>query len=230
MRCQECRALFLISSLVIGAVGVGCAEGVSENGSGPMSAESGGAFRLNLGLPAKLRSTVPKSYPYAPALRLFVLPVEDGRGDTTQIGVNTERTAPIPIVASGMAPPEFVGRVVGSALSDAGLQVVPSADGANRILRLRLIHFYTQEGFRYHGEVRAVAEVRDAGGNVLFSVAVAGIASTWGRSLSEENYREVFGAASMDMAKSLLENGQFQSALALPGAGSDVKSATTSAP
>jgi hypothetical protein len=175
----------------------------------------GVAWRLDLALPDRLETMLPKTSPYSPNLRLYLAHVEDVRDDRVHVGVTVGEGAPAPILASGMSAPEFVGRVVAKELAGAGTTLVGRENDANRVLRLRLIRFFTEEGNFYRGEVRATAEVSDSSGHVLVAIGVAGTARQFGRSLLEADFREVLARASMDMAKSLVENGQIQRALDL---------------
>jgi hypothetical protein len=112
-----------------------------------------------------------------------------------------------------MSPADFVRTALARELAEAGLAVPPREDAANFVLHMRLVHFFVEEGNTYHGDVRATVEVRDASGAVKFGAAISGTAVQWGRSLSDENYREVLTRASLDLTKNLLENAQFQAAL-----------------
>ena len=202
-----------IVALVAAAIGsVGC------DSYYPSTPGGDGVFRVSLALPQSLPSVAPRSFPYAPAVHLFVAPIDDARDDLSRIGVNVEH-APIPVVSADVSPAEFLRHAVERELADAGLALVVREDAANFVLRVRLIRFFVEEGNTYHGEVRAAFELHDASGVVLYGAAVSGEARQWGRSLSEENYREVFTRASLDATKNLLEDARFQAAFGGKGPG-----------
>jgi hypothetical protein len=156
----------------------------------------------------------PDAVHYSPALKLYVEPVVDERDDKTRIGVNNERAPEVPILASPeMAPGAFVGQIVVSQFATSGVKTVPDVASANRVLRLRLTRFFTEEGGTYQSEVGATAEVRGLDDKVLFSFAVTGSAKKWGSSLEADNYNEVFSSAAFDFAKNLVELADFQKAV-----------------
>ncbi len=156
----------------------------------------------------------PEAVHYSPALRLYVEPVVDEREDKTRIGVNSEHPPEVPILASPeMSPGDFVGKVVVNQFAVSGVKTVADVASANRVLRLRLTRFFTEEGGTYQSEVAATAEVRGLDDKVLFSFAVTGSAKKWGSSLEADNYNEVFSSAAFDFAKNLVELADFQKAV-----------------
>jgi hypothetical protein len=211
----------LLLTLVAVAGGAGCdhmPDSYYPTGSGAA------AFTVPLALPDSLPAIAPRSFPYSPGVSLFVLPADDAREDPSRIGVNTEGASPLPVLAAGMTPAVFVRTAMVRELAETGLPVAPREDAATLVLRIRLVRFFAEEGNIYRGDVRATVELRDRTGAVLFATAVSGLARQWGRSLSEENYREVFTRASLDLTKNVLENPQFQAVLAraaslAPGSG-----------
>lgn len=151
-------------------------------------------------------------------LRLYVEPVLDERPDKSKIGSNQEETPEVPVVADRTAPTDFVGRVLAKELSAGAVTIAPEAGSANRLLRVRLTHFFAEEGGLYRANVSAILEVRDPGGKLLYSSTLTGQAKQWGSSLSPENYNEVFSRAAFDLGKNLLEQPDFQKAIAVDGA------------
>jgi hypothetical protein len=150
---------------------------------------------------------------YSAGLRLYVAPVADERGDKSKIGSNHEGTPEVSVVADGTPPTDFVGKILTSELSSAGAHIAPDPASANRVLSLRLVRFFAEEGGMYASDVGAMAEVRDPAGQSLYSYSVTGQAKQWGRSLSPDNYNEVFSRAVFDLAKHLVEQPAFQKAL-----------------
>lgn len=173
-------------------------------------------YRLDLRLPEKLDPVPMKTSPYGPGLRLYLAPVEDARDDRTRLGELTGGSPPVPILGSGMPPAIFVGQVFATELAEAGIVLVDREDAANRVLRLRLVRFFTEEHNMYHAEVRAIAEVLDADQKVIAAITAAGSWRLFGRSLSLDDYCEVFGQATMEMASNVLGNGRIQGALEVP--------------
>jgi hypothetical protein len=83
--------------------------------------------------------------PYFPALRLYVAPIEDAREDRARIGEEEDAAPPKSVVASGMAPTDFVAAMLAKQLAAAGIRPVDREEQANRILRVRLVTFFTRE-------------------------------------------------------------------------------------
>ncbi|HEV3189936.1 MAG TPA: hypothetical protein VGY54_05530 [Polyangiaceae bacterium] len=150
---------------------------------------------------------------YSAGLRLYVAPVADERPEKARIGSNHEGIPAVPVVADGTPPTDFVGKILTSELSGAGAHIAPDAASANRVLSMRLVRFFAEEGGMYESDVGAIAEVRDPAGQSLYSYSVTGQAKQWGRSLSPDNYNEVFTRAVFDLAKHLVEQPEFQNAL-----------------
>ena len=172
-------------------------------------------YNLELGLPEQLEPSPMKTAPYTPSLRLYVAPVEDARDDRTRLGelTGTGGATPVPILGSGMAPPVFVARVVAKEIADVGIVLVEHEEGANRVLRIRLVRFFTEERNMYHSEVRAIVEVLDSNKQVLATVLAMGSSRVFGRSLSVDDFRQVFAEATLDMAANVIDNGRIQAAL-----------------
>jgi hypothetical protein len=160
----------------------------------------------------------PRSFPTSRGMRLILELVSDARDNPATIGRNVEGSTPIPVVGTGMPPMEFVGRLLRSALADAGIAFASGKENATHVLRLRLVRFYVEEGNIYRAQVAVTAELQDTAGRTIYSSQLTGTSRTWGRSAYPENYLEVLAGASNDLAKSLLEDARFQSAIN-PGAG-----------
>jgi hypothetical protein len=151
----------------------------------------------------------------SPSLRLSLAPVADERADKKAIGENTEveKKPARPVYGSGPSPAEFVGSILSRELVGAGLTPVPESAQSNRVLAVRLTHFYTTESNRYNTDVRATAEVRDGSGHVLWTGQSAGQSSRFGRSLSAENYNQGFSDATLQMIGGLLNDEDFRKAV-----------------
>ena len=147
-----------------------------------------------------------------PRGKIYVAPIRDKRPNPEQIGQNLEKTAPVPVYPSG-SPTEFVRNTIAQQFTAMGFQVVDSPSQADRIVQGDLTQFWVQETNTFAGDVRAVIEVRDRTGRQLWSGAVAGEGSTFGRSYNPENYQEAFSDATLRMVEALLSNKGFQQAL-----------------
>jgi hypothetical protein len=176
--------------------------------------------------PPKRELTVPLEYrvdsslsprtalPTTTGLRLF-LEVSDDRAEKDKIGENIEDTTPKPIHAGAMAAPaEFVKDAVTRELTGLGMLVVGEDAKANRTLRLHLIKFYCVETSTYDADIRVNAEVSE-GGRVLWSALVLGDKRNFGRSLSAQNYQEVFSGAVQDMVSKIVGDSGFQKAVSV---------------
>jgi hypothetical protein len=186
-----------------------------------LAAALGACRPSELPIPLDVAATgpAPGAVPYVEGLRLYVEPAEDERPDKARVGANREEATAVAIVADPREPSAFVTRIVRTALRDSGVHLVRNADSANRVLRMRLRRFFTEETSTYHADVGVIAEVFDSDGHVLFSSMVSGTAHQWGLSLSPDNYDEVFSRAVFDMGKNLMLQADFQRALGAGGAG-----------
>lgn len=186
-----------------------------------------GPKRSSLSVPLKFRPTSQLNMSgFAgdlPDVSIHVAPVNDVRDNKEQIGENVEESTPVPIfVGGGMEPSQFTQQYMNDLLSKAGLKVTENRGQADRVLLTDLHHFWTKEGNTYESEVRATIIVQDKGGQQLWKGTINGTAERFGKSLSAENYQEVYSDALVNMAQNLLNNAGFRAALkrdARPGAG-----------
>jgi hypothetical protein len=139
--------------------------------------------------------------------------VTDSRDNRDKVGENVEDKQPVPVLGGGPEPTEFFRVVMHDLLTKAGLKVTDDAGRAQRALVSELHRFWTQEGDTYEGEVRATIAVNDASGRQLWKGTVNGTAKRFGRSLSAENYQEVFSDAMVNLVEGLLNNAGFRAAL-----------------
>jgi hypothetical protein len=155
-----------------------------------------------------------KPYPAElPASRIFVGRFEDKREKADAIGVNTEHSNPVQVVA-GTDPAEFFRQTLIKQLRRAGLNLVEDAGQADRMISGDLTRFWVEESNNYQGEIDATVRVTDKGGMVRWNGAVVGQGQNFGRSLSAENYRETLSDAMVRLTyESLLVNPEFQNAI-----------------
>jgi hypothetical protein len=153
-----------------------------------------------------------------PEAKVQIAPVTDNRPDKERVGENVEENTPVAIQASD-APTEFVQTRLADLLSKTGLQVVPEGGQADRILQTELHTFWARETSTYDSEIRATFIVQDRTGKQLWKGTMNGTAKRFGRSLSAENYQEVFSDGMVDLVQNLLSNQKFREALGKsPGA------------
>jgi hypothetical protein len=147
-----------------------------------------------------------------PDTTVNVGPVTDARDNKDQIGENVEEKTPVAVFAAS-DPTEFVGQTLKDLLSRAGLKLNDNKDQADRVLAADLHRFWTQESNTYEAEVRATVTVNDKGGRQLWKGTINGTAERFGKSLSPENYQEVFSDAMVNMVQDLLNNPGFRASL-----------------
>lgn len=158
-----------------------------------------------------------------PDTKVHVGPVNDVRDNKDQIGENVEESTPKPIyVGGGAEPGQWVQQYMGELLTKAGLQVTDNRGEADRVLLTDLHHFWTRETNTYESEIRATIIVQEKGGRQLWKGTINGTAERFGKSLSAENYQEVYSDALVNMMQNLLNNPGFRNSLkrdAKPGPG-----------
>ena len=149
-----------------------------------------------------------------PNTKVYVPPVLDQRSNTTEIGENRQNAKPIPIYAEEKTPPEFVRKIMIDDFRGDGLNVVDSADAADRAVTVALQSFWVTETDTYDARVTLIVSVTDKTGNAIASNIVArGEASTFGRTLSPENYQQVLSDATDQAIGYLLKNQDFLKAI-----------------
>jgi hypothetical protein len=145
--------------------------------------------------------------------KVYIAPVDDKRANTTEIGENTEETPNVSIHAAGGTPVDFVHDALTQELHKVGINITDSASGADRQINVTLSTFRSDEGGTYHGQILCIVKVTDASGKSLFSSSVSGENSTWGKSLSPENYQQVLSNSMVDLITNLLKDPTFVKAL-----------------
>ncbi|HTW93308.1 MAG TPA: hypothetical protein VMD30_00855 [Tepidisphaeraceae bacterium] len=149
-----------------------------------------------------------------PNTKVYVAQIVDQRSNTTEIGENHQNEKPIPIYAEDTKPPEFLRKVMIEDFRNDGLNVVDSADDADRVVNITLQRFWVTETDTYDAQVTLIVQVTDKSGNVLASNMVArGESSTFGRTLSPENYQQVLSDATDQAISYLLKNEDFLKAI-----------------
>ncbi|HKE19806.1 MAG TPA: hypothetical protein VKB80_33250 [Kofleriaceae bacterium] len=149
-----------------------------------------------------------------PQTAVFVGPVTDKRERPKQVGENVEGGAgeTKPVFPQG-EPATFVRDATRLLFQKGGMKVVDSDASADRIVTVELTSFWTREAETYVADISATYYVKDRSGRELWKGAVSGTAKNWGRSLSAENYQQVFSDGTMKMVEALLSNASFRDAL-----------------
>ena len=172
--------------------------------------------KSNASVPLKFRPTSQmKMGSFAgdvPDTAIHVGNVNDVRDNKDQIGENLEDKTPKPVFAAS-EPTEFVRQTMHDLLSKAGLKLNEDQAAADRVLVTDLHRFWTQETNTYEAEVRVTITVNDKGGKQLWKGTINGTAERFGRSLSPENYQEVFSDAMVDLSQNLMNNTGFRASL-----------------
>ena len=175
-----------------------------------------GPKKSSVSVPLKFRPTTQmKMGGFAgdiPDTTVHVGAVNDVRDNKEQIGENLEDKTPKPVFAAS-EPTEFVQTTLNDLMSKAGLKLSADQAAADRVLVSDLHRYWTQETNTYEAEVRATITVNDKGGRQLWRGTINGTAERFGRSLSAENYQEVFSDAMVDLVQNLLNNTGFRASL-----------------
>ena len=153
-----------------------------------------------------------------PQSAVFVGPVTDKRQRPKQVGENVEQGAarPKPVFPQG-EPATFVRDATKLLFQKGGMKVVDSDASADRIVTVDLTSFWTREAETYVADISATYYVKDRSGRELWKGAVSGAAKNWGRSLSAENYQQVFSDGTVQMIEALLGDAGFRDALKATG-------------
>jgi hypothetical protein len=146
-------------------------------------------------------------------VKVYLAPATDKRAEKDTIGKNIESSTPVPIYSSGKTPPEFVHDVLENSLKDFGAQMADAPEAADRVISLELTRFFVEESNNYKAEVKAQVEVKDKGGRSLYRGQIAGDGTTFGRSLSAENYQQTLSDATRRAVGNLFAQPKFQEAL-----------------
>ena len=147
-----------------------------------------------------------------PETKVHVAAVTDSRPDKAAVGENAEEKKPVPVLTND-DPATFVHDRLVDLLTKAGLQVVPAAGEADRVLKTDLHTFWTRETDTYESEIRVTITAQDRTGKQVWKGTVNGTAERFGRSLKAENYQEVFSDGMIDLVQQLLSNAGFRQAL-----------------
>lgn len=139
------------------------------------------------------------------------LRVEDARrgDDPAEIGTRTDDDDRLHTLRSVGEVGEYVTQVLGDLAADWGLK---AEDGADRVLDVALIRYKIVEtnqavGATFNAEARLSGELRERGGEVLWSGTAAGDATRYGKKFSNENVNEVLSDALLEAFAELLSDG-----------------------
>jgi len=157
-----------------------------------------------------------------PRNKIFVMPLVDQRDDKARIGENREKPDVVPIYAGVPAPAEFVHDALVDQLRAGGVNIVQNSQPADRLIAVTLTKFWVNEESNYVAQIVADIEVRDKTGTLLWSGTARGGDTTFGRSLSVENYQQVLSDSMVALASSILRDSGFQKAIsAVDSSGAD---------
>jgi len=140
----------------------------------------------------------------ASSIVVFVEPVTDERTDNAKVGQNLEEEKPVSVKWSGTSPADFVRAAFERGVQEMGLRVTTSKSEATHVLNARLIQFNTTERNTYVADVRTVVSIAHPAGSALWEGPATAQATRFGRSLSAENYQEVFTDATQRMVATAL--------------------------
>ncbi len=151
----------------------------------------------------------------ASSIVVHVEPVTDERTDAAKVGENLEEEKPVAIKWGGTSPADFVRAAIERGVQEMGVRVSTSKTDATHIVRARLVRFYTAETNTYQADVRTVVAIARPGSSTpLWEGPATGQAKRFGRSLSAENYQEVFTDATQRMVAEALNAPGAREALA----------------
>jgi hypothetical protein len=131
------------------------------------------------------------------------------------VGENLEdKDTPILIFSSAQGGAnQLINAAFRKEFKELGFVVVEDENQADRIIGGAVIRFWATETRLYQTLVRLKVEVKERGGQVVFSRIYAGSAKRFGRSLSQDNYNETFSDAMIDLMQTLLGDEAFLKAL-----------------
>jgi len=147
----------------------------------------------------------------APSRGLRVVDVADQRPipDKTVIGENREKpSTPIEVKAIGSVG-EFATDALRKCLTAWGVRV---DDKADLILKGEIASLFVREENRYNADLTVRFRLESSAGVLLWEGVVTGQASTFGKSLSPENYNQVLSDGFRVAYANLLSNRSLQDA------------------
>ena len=201
---------YLITVGLMAASLCGCKTQTQESSNAPQKDRQS----LYVPLVSKLSGASAFSGSMPVNMAKLYIEVLDDRDVKDQIGQNVEDDAkPIKIVADqGDSPVVFVQKIITQQMKDMGVTLVDNAASAERVMTIKLTHFWVQESSLYRGSVNLAVEMKDSEKTIWRSVA-SGENKRFGRSLSKDNYREVLSDATLDALKKLLGDPGFRTAI-----------------
>ncbi len=143
-----------------------------------------------------------------PSRAIQIAPMVDARQltDLSLIGENSESKRRTPVRAESSIA-QFSTEVLKTCLLAWGVKISSEAD---LILNGQVVSFFVKEENRYTADVNFRFRLQDRAGHSLWEGLAAGQASTWGSSLSAENYNQVLSDALKVAYANLLGNPTFQ--------------------
>jgi len=150
------------------------------------------------------------------AAKILVEPTVDARdeADKRVIGKNTENAnGPLPVIAVGSTPAEFVTKVLRKQVRDAGVSVTEDMAVATRMLHTEIKGLELREDNSYHGEFRLDAKLVDPTGKEIWSDSFSGEGKNYGSSKSTENYNQTLSDAVKNATNKMLSDPKFKEAL-----------------
>jgi hypothetical protein len=152
----------------------------------------------------------PKSFPDTP---IFIGSFEDKRKTPDQIGQNSENPKLVPVKVETAEVVSFMRTAVTREFKRANLNVVDSESAAKRIVNASLLNLWVEEKSTFNGSIVAEVTVRDKSGKNLYHENIRALATRWGSSYSESEYRKVLSDTIVELIKNLFSNDAFLNSL-----------------
>ena len=174
----------------------------------------------SLTVPLELRPTdLPNgaiSLPTNPG-KVYIAQVIDNRDHKDRIGDNLEEATPVPIYADSN-PTEFVRRSISDQLKGDGVNITNNPMEADLTMTVTLNRFWVAESPNYEANIAIAVELKGRGDMSVYNGLATGHDSTFGKSLSVENYQQVLSNAMVNVVAGLVAKPDFQKALSVgPG-------------
>jgi hypothetical protein len=146
-----------------------------------------------------------------PASKIRFETFKDTRSQPALIAENREDDTPKPVTTKDDVG-TFVSTQMRQVFNRLGYNIVDA--GGDAVVSGDVTDFLVEETNRYRGNVVVHLTVRNPAGAVLWDGNASGSASTFGRSYSLENYYEVLSDSLVNATTALLQDHEFQRALA----------------
>ena len=143
--------------------------------------------------------------------KVHLEPLVDTRQNPSLIAENREKPERVRPVTTSSDVAQFVTDHLKDVLHGAGLNLV---DGpADVIVSGEIRQFFVTEVNTYGGEISLLIHVKNSAGKELWTGAVAGDSTRWGRSYKADNYYETISDMILRAAYNLLSTSGFRDAL-----------------